>query len=268
METTASRDGTLLAYDLRGDGPPLVYITGATCSRTFMPVVRDSKVFATRFRVVTYDRRGRGDSTDCSPWSLEREVEDIEAMIEALGGEAHLYGHSSGAVLAMHAAHRLGSKVRGVVLYDAPWVHNMAEKDEYAVLRADVEHLLDQGQNARATRQFLTGIGMPRPFVALMPLLPGWRTMVKLAPTLRYDLSLTADLPPLDVAGELRLPTHVLVGERSPDQLHHVARAVANAVPGATLATVAKQDHMVAAKVLLPLLVERCEAEGASTDTA
>ena len=81
--------------------------------------------------------------------------------------------------------------------------------------------------------------------------------MVALAPTLRYDLALTADLPPLGLAAEVDVPVHVLVGERSPVELHHVARALAGSVPGATLASVPKQDHMVAAKVLLPLLVDR-----------
>jgi pimeloyl-ACP methyl ester carboxylesterase len=254
MDTTTSRDGTPIAYDVRGDGPPLVYITGATCFRTFLPVVRDAKTFASAFRVVTYDRRGRGDSGDHSPWTLDREVEDIDAIIDTLGGRANLYGHSSGGVLAMHAAHQLESKVNHVVLYDAPWVHDTTERDEYAVLRAKVEQLLAQGKHANATRQFLTGIGMPRGFVALLPLMPRWRTMVNLAPTLRYDLALTADLPPLEIAAGLRVPTHILVGERSPQELHHVARALARVVPGATLNTVAKQDHMVSAKALLPLL--------------
>jgi pimeloyl-ACP methyl ester carboxylesterase len=257
METTTSRDRTLIAYDVHGDGPPLVYITGATCSRTFLPVVRDSKIFASAFRIVTYDRRGRGASGDTPPWSVAREVEDIEALIEALGGEAFLYGHSSGAVLAMHAALKLGPKVRGVMMYDAPWVYDAAERQEYAVLRAQVELLLDKGRKATATRRFLTGIGMPRWFITLLPLLPGWRTMVELAPTLRYDLALTADLPPLQLAAEMRVPTHILVGERSPSQLHEVARALAGAVPGATLTTVPKQDHMVAARSLLPVLIER-----------
>jgi pimeloyl-ACP methyl ester carboxylesterase len=257
METTTSRDGTLIAYDVRGDGPPLVYITGATCSRSFLPVVRDSKTFASAFRAVTYDRRGRGASGDTMPWSVAREVEDIDALIEDLGGEAFLYGHSSGAVLAMHAALSLGPKVRGLMMYDAPWVHDAAEREEYAVLRAQVELLLDQGRNAAATRRFLTGIGMPRLFVAMLPLLPGWRTMVELAPTLRYDLALTADFPPLQLAAEVGVPTHILVGERSPSELHEVARALAGAVPGATLTTVPKQDHMVAAKTLLPVLVNR-----------
>jgi pimeloyl-ACP methyl ester carboxylesterase len=220
METVTSRDGTLIAYDVRGDGPPLIYITGATCSRTFWPVVRDSKTFASAFTIVTYDRRGRGASGDTAPWSLEREVDDIDALIDTLGEEAFLYGHSSGAVLAMHAALRLGSKVQGLMMYDAPWVHDAAEREEYAVLRAQVELLLDQGKNAGATRRFLTGIGMPRAFVAMLPLLPGRRTMVELAPTLRYDLALTADLPPLELAAKLSVPTHILVGERSPSELH------------------------------------------------
>ena len=257
METTTSRDGTLIAYDVRGDGPPLVYITGATCSRTFWPVVRDSKTFASAFTVVTYDRRGRGASGDTLAWSAAREVDDIEALIETLGGEVFLYGHSSGAVLAMHAALQLGSKVRGLMMYDAPWVHDAAEREEYAALRAQVELLLVQGRNAAATRRFLTGIGMPRLFVAMLPLLPGWRTIVELAPTLRYDLALTADLPPLELAAKLGVPTHILVGERSPSELHDVARALAEAVPDATLTTVPKQDHMVTAKALLPVLIDR-----------
>ena len=111
MEFTTSRDGTLIAYDVRGDGPPLIYITRATCWRKFFPVARDSTTFASAFRIVTYDRRGRGDSGDVAPWSVDREVEDIEALIETLGGKAFLYGHSSGAVLAMQAALQLGPKV-------------------------------------------------------------------------------------------------------------------------------------------------------------
>ncbi len=263
MQTTTSADGTRIAYDVRGDGPPLVSIPGATCFRRFLPVVHDSRTLASAFTVLTYDRRGRGDSGDTAPWSVDREVEDLEAVIDALGGEAFVYGHSSGATLALHAAHRLGTKVRAAVLYDAPWVHDVTEREEYAVLRAEVEALLDDQRHAAATRRFLQGIGMPRAFVRLLPLLPGWRTMVDLAPTLRYDLALTADLPPLQLAAEVDVPVHVLVGERSPSELHAVARAVAEAVPGATLATVPKQDHLVAPKVLLPLLVERLLGDNA-----
>lgn len=101
MRTTTSRDGTVLAYDVYGSGPALIYITGAICFRSFMPIVQDAKAFAKEFTVYNYDRRGRGDSGNTLPWSVAGEVEDIEALIDAAGGKAYLYGHSSGAVLAL-----------------------------------------------------------------------------------------------------------------------------------------------------------------------
>jgi pimeloyl-ACP methyl ester carboxylesterase len=259
MELTNSRDGTTLAYDVAGDGPPLVYVTGACCHRRFEPVADDLKVFSTSFKVLGYDRRGRGDSGDTSPWSLDKEVEDLEAMIDALGGRAFVYGHSSGAVLALHAAHRLGEKVLGTVVYDASWVGDEAEREEYGRLRTRIDHLLDSGRHATAVRRFMRGIGMPRMFVWLLSFMPGWRTMVALAPTLRYDMTLTADLPPVRVVREVETPVHILTGERSPAEIHTVAKTLAHAIDG-PVTTVPEQDHMVSAKVLLPELVARCTA--------
>jgi pimeloyl-ACP methyl ester carboxylesterase len=186
-------------------------------------------------------------------------VEDLEAMIDALGGRAFVYGHSSGAVLALHAAHRLGEKVLGTVVYDASWVGDEAEREEYGRLRTRIDHLLDSGRHATAVRRFMRGIGMPRMFVWLLSFMPGWRTMVALAPTLRYDMTLTADLPPVRVVREVETPVHILTGERSPAEIHTVAKTLAHAIDG-PVTTVPEQDHMVSAKVLLPELVARCTA--------
>ncbi len=253
-ESAESADGTRLAYEVRGDGPPLVYVTGAICHRRFAPVRSGAKVLSDAFRVLTYDRRGRGDSGDNGGWSLDREVEDISALIDQLGGRALLYGHSSGAVLALHAAHHLGDRVQRVVLYDASWAADGTEAATYAGLRAEVDRLLASGRPGRALRRFLTGIGMPRVFVALLPVTPGWRRMRALAPTLRYDMDLTAQPPPLEVAAEISVPVHVIVGERSPAGLHRVASALADAIPHATREVLPGQDHMVNDKVLLPSL--------------
>lgn len=253
-QTTASADGTRLAYELLGEGPPLLFVTGAICHRRFTPVRSGAKALSAAFRVMTYDRRGRGDSDESGQWSLDREVEDISALIDELGGRALLYGHSSGAVLAMHAAHRLGDRVERVVMYDASWVADDAEATTYAGLRAEVDSLLARGRHGRALQHFLTGIGMPRIFAALLPVMPGWRRMRALAPTLRHDMDLTAQPPPLQVAAEIAVPVHVMVGERSPDELHRVASAVAAAIPGATHEVLPGQDHMVKEKVLLPSL--------------
>lgn len=255
MKTPRSKDGTTIAYDVYGSGPALIYITGASCFRSFMPIAQDAKAFAKEFTVYNYDRRGRGDSGDTLPWTVEREVEDIEAMIDAAGGTAYLYGHSSGAVLALEAAMRLGDKVRKVVLYDASYVHDETEKVEYGQLRQKIDQLLRDGKNAAAMKGFLKGIGMPKVFVALLPFFPGWRTMKALAPTLAYDIALTGDVPPVERAAEVTVPTQIIVGQKSPAGLHDVASQLSQAIPDARFAELTGQDHMVGAKALLPRLV-------------
>ncbi|MFZ4657382.1 MAG: alpha/beta fold hydrolase [Caldilineaceae bacterium] len=261
MKTTQSKDGTTLAYDVYGSGPALIYITGASCFRSFWPIVQDAKAFAKEFTVYNYDRRGRGDSSDMQPYAIAREVEDIAAMIDVAGGRANLYGHSSGAVLALEAALRLGDKIDKVVMYDPPYVHDEAEKAKYNHLSQQVHTLLQAGKNGQAMRTFLGGIGMPKLFVYLMPLLPGWKTMRKLAPTLAYDITLTRDLPPVARAAHVAIPVQILAGEKSPAGIRAVARQLTNAIPGATFIQVKGQDHMVSAKVLLPLLTSFLKAQ-------
>jgi len=254
MLTTRSKDGTTLAYDVTGSGPALVYITGAICYRDFKPIVDDSEKFGEEFAVYTYDRRGRGDSGDTPPYALEREIEDLEAIIDAAGGSAFLYGHSSGAVLALEAALRIPRKVSKVVLFDAPYVHDEKEKAKYALLRQKILSLLGKGKGASALRAFLIGIGMPRIFAYLLPVMPGWQTMKALAPTLEYDLLLTSDLPPVGRAAEIKVPTQIIYGGKSPASIHSVAKQLAEAIPGSRLEELAGQNHMVAAQALLPLL--------------
>ena len=256
MEIATSRDGTRLAYDVYGSGPPLVYVTGASCHRWFWPVVQDAKAFAKAFTVYNYDRRGRGDSADTPPYAVEREVEDVEAIVDAAGGRASLYGHSSGAVLALEAALALPDKIDGAVLYDPSNVNDEAEKAEYEALSRRVHALLEAGDNGRAMRTFLSGIGMPGVFVHLLRFLPGWRTMAALAPTLAYDIALTRDLPPVERAARVAVPVQVVAGEKSPSSVRDTARQLAEAIPGSTLLELAGQDHMASAKALLPVLTD------------
>lgn len=256
MRIATSKDGTDLAYDVSGDGPALVYITGATCFRRFRPIVADVELFATEFTVYSYDRRGRGDSGDVQPYAIEREVDDIESIVDAAGGHAILYGHSSGAALALEAAARMPDKIDRVVIYDAPYAHDEAEQVSYAQLAEKVRVLLSENANGRALKTFLRGIGMPRVFIALLPLIPGWKTMKALAPTLMYDIAITETLPPVQRFTGIDVPVQVVAGEKSPPELHQVARALAAAVPRSTYRLLAGQDHMVSAKVLLPILTD------------
>lgn len=254
MKTAHSKDGTPIAYDVYGSGPALIYITGASCFRTFMPIVQDAKTFAEQFTVYCYDRRGRGDSGNTLPYAVEREVEDIEALIDAAGGKASLYGHSSGAVLALEAGLHCPDKIDKLVLYDPSYVHDETERVEYDQLRQEVEGLLQHGKNAKAMTSFLKRIGMPSLFVYLLRLMPGWKTMKALAPTLLYDIELTRELAPFERAAQLQLPALVAVGEKSPAGVRTVGQQLSGAIPNASFLQVSGQDHMPSAKIVLQML--------------
>lgn len=254
MECVTSKDGTRIAYDKLGEGPPLVMVTGASCFRRFRPIASSAKALARHFTVYNYDRRGRGDSTDGGSWSIDREVDDIEALIDAAGGNAYVYGHSSGAVLALEAGLRLPEKVDGIAAYDASYVHGEQERVEYAALSEEVDRLLDAGSNGKAMRRFFNGIGMPRAFVVILPVMPGWASMRRLAPTLRYDIALTRDEPQRERLQALKVPTLLLVGGDGPSTLHGTHAALSSILPDARAMVVEGQDHMVSMKVLLPIL--------------
>lgn len=254
MNTVQSKDGTTLAYDVYGSGPALIYITGATCFRAFEPVVHDASVFSGQFTVYNYDRRGRGDSGNTLPYAIEREIEDIDALIDAAGGSAFLYGHSSGAVLALEAALRLGDKVRRAVIYDASYVQDAAEQQAYGELIHSVTTLLDQGRYEDALIAFLRGIEMPDDAIDWMQQSPQWPTMIALAPTLAYDTLLTSEPPPLERLSHLTTPVCILYGELSPPSIHAVAAQLCAAIPNATCQQVAGQDHMPPPEIVLDIL--------------
>jgi pimeloyl-ACP methyl ester carboxylesterase len=254
MQTVQSKDGTTIAYDTLGSGPTLIYITGATCFRTFEPVAYDAQTFAQYFTVINYDRRGRSDSSNTLPYAIEREIEDIDALIDAARGSAYLYGHSSGAVLALEAALRLGDKVQKLVVNDASYVQDEAEQQLYAELTAGLNMLLDEGHYEEALTGFLHGIEMPNEAIDWMRQSPQWATMTALAPMLAYDMLLTSAPPPLGRLAALHTPTCVLYGENSPASIHAVAGQLCATLPNATCQQLAGQDHMPSPQVVLEYL--------------
>jgi pimeloyl-ACP methyl ester carboxylesterase len=256
MKTVQSKDGTQIAYDVYGSGPALIYITGATCFRHFEPVLHDAQVFASAFSVYNYDRRGRGDSGNTLPYAPEGEIEDIEVLIDAAGGNAFLYGHSSGAALALEAALRLDGKVSRIVLYDASYCSSELEQRDFEALGEALDALLKDGKHEDAIRLFLEGIGMPDEVIGFMRESPEWVTLVALAPTLAYDVRLTLDLPPLERATHLTTPTLIMTGELNPDSIHEVAAQLKQAIPQAKSVQLAGQDHMPDPALVLPILVD------------
>src|SRR5918992_320082 len=228
--TVTSADGTPIAFERLGEGQPLIVIGGATSDRARMRDVAER--FARDRTVINYDRRGRGESGDTQPYSVEREVEDIAALIEAAGGTASLYGHSSGAGLALHAAAR-DLPVDGLVLHEPPYSPDREEdRREARRYGEQLRALLGEGRRGDAVELFFTIVGMPKEMIGEMRRGPGWAALEALAPTLAYDSEVMGDVAtggavPVELAGRVVAPTLVIVGGAGPEWMIDVGREVA-----------------------------------------
>jgi pimeloyl-ACP methyl ester carboxylesterase len=254
MEKVTSADGTAIAYERYGSGQPVILVGGALCDRA--AYVELAKALAADFTAVTYDRRGRGDSGDTSAYAVAREVEDIGALITALGGVAAIYGHSSGAALVAEAA-ATGLPFTKVVLHEPPYGPDDEESqrgsDEggEAVLR-----LLADGRRREAVEAFLQMAGMPEDAAKQWAGEPG---MDELAPTLEYDFAVVGNTTkggtvPFNLLARVTQPTLALCGTASPEFMVGAARVVAKTLPGGQYLELDGQDHVVATDVLAPVL--------------
>lgn len=259
MEVT-SDDGTTIAFDRSGEGPPLVLVGGALADRS--AAAQLSAQLAPHFTVIAYDRRGRGDSGDTAPYAVEREVEDIEALIVAAGGQAFILGHSSGAVLALESARTFPDRIGKLALYEPPFIVDASRSllpEDYV---SHLEDLVSAARRGDAVEFFLTtAVGVPAEVVAGMRQEPFWSSMEAVAHTLSYDGivmggSMGGSPAPLERWSSIAVPTLVMDGGASPDWQCHAVRALADVIPDARQRTLEGQDHRPDSDVLAPVLVE------------
>ena len=257
MPTVTSRDGTPIAYSVAGNGPALILVDGALCSRAFGPMPGYAKRLADRFRVHWYDRRGRGESGDQASYAVAREVEDLGALIAAAGGEAYVFGASSGAALALHGA-LAGLPIRKLLMYEAPYLATPPGKRTAAEHAEALRALVHDGKRGAAVRYFMCDVvGMPRPLGWLFALFPMWRKLVAAADTLPYDLSILADDSALTTrARGLAVPTLVAGGTKSPAPLKDAVTRVAGALPGASVRWVEGATHNLPAGPAATLMTD------------
>lgn len=260
MNTVTSADGTTIAYDRIGEGPPVIIIDGAMGHRDFGPSRALAEVLSESFAVYIYDRRGRGGSTDTAPYAVQREVEDIEALIrEAAGGSASLYGASSGAPLALETASQLRSVGR-LAVYEPPFfVDDTRPPAGDAAARIDAQ--VAAGRRSAAVSTFMRLVGVPAPAVAIMHLMPMWRELTAVAHTLPYDLAIVGDHQqgkplPEGLWSTITAPALVMNGGKSPAWMRHATQAVADTVPGARYRTIEGQNHMLKAGAVAPVLTD------------
>jgi pimeloyl-ACP methyl ester carboxylesterase len=257
MNTVTSGDGTTIAYERYGDGPPLILVDGAMNSRSSGSKPRLVSLLAPHFGVYSYDRRGRGDSGDTLPYAVAREIEDIDALI-AVAGSANLYGHSSGASLALDAAAQLGNRVTKLALYEAPYNDDPEAQRAWGEYIRNLTEALAANRRGDAVALFMAYVGMPAAQINGMRQAPFWAGMEALAPTLAYDHTaiLGADAAvPTERAANLEVPTLVMAGSASFPFMHETARTLSDVIPHAELRILEDQGHDVDPEVLTPALV-------------
>jgi pimeloyl-ACP methyl ester carboxylesterase len=262
MQSVTSKDGTKIAYDKFGGGPAVILVAGATGTRAGWgqkPALED--LLAEHFTVINYDRRGRGDSTNTLPYAVEREVEDIAALIEAVGGKACLYGISSGACLAMEAAARLGSRVVKLAMYEAPYDEGPGAAEAWHEYCAKLDNLIPAGKNGDAIELFMRFVGAPEEMIAGMKHSPAWAGLEAVAPTLRYDAACMGPDRKVPTGTAARVVAEALVMDGAASLqfmpfMRASAEKLARAMPHAERKTIAGQNHAVEPKALAPVLIE------------
>ncbi len=263
--TVTSKDGTTIAFEPSGAGPAVVLVDGALTYRAFdrsEPHLAD--LLSERFTVVRYDRRGRGDSGDTLPYAVAREVEDIEALIDEVGGPAFVVGFSSGASLALAAAAALPGKLGKLALYEAPYNDDAAAQRTWRDYTEQLRALLAEGRRGDAVAAFMRLTGAPAAAVAELRKTPVWPTLEAVAPTLAYDhvalLGESAAVP-REGAARVGVPTLVLDGGSSYPFMQGTADLLASLIPNAQRRTLEGQTHEVEASALAPVLTAFFEEE-------
>lgn len=260
MNEVHSKDGTTIAFDRSGAGPALILVGGALQYRAIDPRTAElAALLAPRFTVIHYDRRGRGDSGDTAPYAVERELEDLDALIAESGGSAFVFTMSSGGHLALDAAAR-GAAIKKLALYEPPFIIDGSRPPLPEDYVTQLTKLASSGRRGDAVEYFMTkAVEVPAEFVAGMRQEPFWPAFEAVAHTLAHDGAFIADTMsgsplPLKRWASVAVPTLVMDGGASPTWARNAAQTLADVLPHAQRRTLEGQTHDVAPEALAPVL--------------
>jgi pimeloyl-ACP methyl ester carboxylesterase len=262
MKTITSKDGTTIAFDQTGAGQPVIPVTGGFGYSKFPGSLELAALLSPDFTVINYDRRGRGDSGDTQPYAVAREIEDIEALIDTVGGSAFLCGMSSGAILALEAANQFPDKVKKLALYEPPFVINDSRPPVSRDFVKQLKEAIAAGRPGDAIDIIMTqALLIPAEYLKPMRDDPMWPEMIKVAHTLVYDGMIQADFMagkplPRNRWTHVNLPTLVMNGENSDQFFQDGAQALVDLLSNAQHRILQGQSHNVSMKVVAPVLKE------------
>lgn len=257
MQKVISKDGAAIAYAKAGNGPVLVLVDGALCSRAFGPMPKLAKLLTNDFTVITYDRRGRNESADIKPYAVEREIEDIEALINSNGGSAFVVGFSSGAGLSLRAA-AYGLNISKLALYEPPFMVDEEGHHPPADSLQQLQNMIAENRRGDAVKFFMKDmIGLPGIFTFIMKLTPVWSKLKGVAHTLPYDVAIMGDYSlPEKLVASIKTPALISGGDKSQVTLQHAVKRLSEIMPNNELTILKGQTHNVSVKVIAPVLIE------------
>ena len=256
MATVTSKDGTTIAFEKSGRGPAVVLVGGTLGDRSQQAPL--AALLADQFTVFNYDRRAHGQSGDTPPYAVEREIEDLEAMIDEAGGSAFVYGTSGCAVLALEAAaYGVAPKMKKLAMWEPPYIVDDSRPPAPHDYQEQLIELLAAGRRGDMLELFFTkAVGLPVEFVAQMRQAPFWSFQEALAHTLVNNAMIMGDFSiPAERIATVTIPILVMDGGETP-WLSHAAQAVADILPNAERHTLKGQPHNVAPEAIAPALIE------------
>lgn len=243
METVASADGTPIAVERTGSGPPLVLVHGGVCDHRFWDLSDIRSAFTEQYTTYAMDCRGVGKSGDAAEYELEREFEDVAAVVDSIDGPVTLLGHSSGALLSLEAALRTDN-LHELILYEPPIP--VGDHELYSEETLDeMKRLLDAGENEQMLVLFLREIAQSTPEeIDAQRSAPDWQDLVDAAHVWPRSVQAVGEYE-FDAArfANLATPTLLLSGSESPPFLRDATEVVDNALPNSQLVTFEGHAH-------------------------
>jgi pimeloyl-ACP methyl ester carboxylesterase len=252
MNTVTSKDGTTIAYESTGSGPSLIFVDPAGGYHGWRPMDGLIPMLSSHFTVTTYDRRGRGHSTEVQPYSVEREIDDLQAIIAATGEPAFLFGFSSGAVLSLLAASQ-GLRVRKIVALEPP-LERYDEPTPSSELELEVAALIAKGQRREAHAHFNHALGVPDEILEELSAILDWPQIEALAHTIVYDLTITRSLPTPELS-RIQTPALVINSTVTGEFMHNWTKGTADALPNGVHLTLDGEWHTVPFEILGPVII-------------
>lgn len=242
IKTVTSADGTLIAYEQGGSGPHLVLVHGTTANRARFASIRPR--LEEQFTVTTMDRRGCGDSGDNPEYAIDREFEDVVAVVNAVGAPVLLFGHSYGALCALGAAMRT-DKLSGLILYE-PWIISGGESLYSPGQLERLDALLAEGDREGIVKtMFAEIVGMPPHEMGLLTSSPSWPGRVAAAHTIPREARAEESYRlPADQVAKLSIPVLLLLGGDSPPLAGRVNAMLEKTLPNARTVVMPGQQHI------------------------